>query len=219
VLGFWWADGNIFISLRKSGQRRYSKFSLHSADYDHLIMIAGLLGFGGQIRTRKQKRCKKMSLCYTLEFSDIHIVNRLLELGGKPRKSFCETKIPSIPDSLFRHFVRGFFDGDGSIYYRTYKNRHNKMTSALASSFTAGKATGKFLELFRNKLRKCIPVGNKKISRGVAKKLAFNQYDTMLLCDWMYQNATVFLNRKKKIWDGSDKTRLMKSKLYFSNKV
>jgi len=55
-------------------------------------------------------------------------------------------------------------------------------------------------------------------SKGI-RVIRFNQYDSMLLCDWMYEDATFYMKRKKDIWDGMDKERLKNSKKYFSNKV
>jgi len=124
-----------------------------------------------------------------------------------------------VPDHLFHHFVRGYFDGDGSIHIKHYKTRHGKTIDALATSFTAGLETGLFLEELRDAIRKIIPVGYKKIAEGAGRKLIFNQYDSMLLCEWMYQDATIFMKRKKAVWDSCNKERLARSKKYFSNKV
>ena len=71
---------------------------------------------------------------------------------------------------------------------------------------------------------KTIFTGNKQIimqgnSIGSASKLTYGQYDTMLLCEWMYKDATIFMERKKKIWDDFDKDKLKNSVKYFSNKV
>jgi len=41
----------------------------------------------------------------------------------------------------------------------------------------------------------------------------------MLLCEWIYKDATIFMERKKAIWDSCDKERLARSKKWFSNKV
>lgn len=219
VLGFWWADGSIAIPLRESGSRRYSKFEICSADEYHLQDVANLLSYSGKIQRIVRTRSGKESTIWNISFSDSTIVNQVISLGGECRKSFKETVLPPVPDDLFRHFVRGFFDGDGSIFLKHYKNRHGKITEALESSFSSGRETGLFLENFKNKIRTFIPVGNKKIVEGTAKKLTFSQHDTMLLCDWMYDGATTFLQRKRDVYDGFDKNRLRNSHLYFSNRV
>lgn len=51
------------------------------------------------------------------------IYQRLCEIGITPRKSKC-LKFPSdIPEEQLHHFLRGYFDGDGSAYIRSNDNR------------------------------------------------------------------------------------------------
>ena len=52
------------------------------------------------------------------QFSSYHIKNRLVELGCLPCKSL-KLEFPNIPEEHYRHFIRGYFDGDGCI------GRHN----------------------------------------------------------------------------------------------
>jgi hypothetical protein len=136
---------------------------------------------------------------------------------------------PQIPDQFVHHFVRGFFDGDGSIFVKNYKSRHGGAMENLNSSFTASKESWMFLNDLKQYLISKLGVGNKKIVIWKSKnrndfgsgnsKLVFNQYDTMLLCEWIYKDATIFMKRKKKIWDSFDKEKLKRSQKFFSNKV
>jgi hypothetical protein len=90
---------------------------------------------------------------------------------------------------------------------------------AIQSSFTAGLQTS-YLGRLRDKLRATIGTGMKKITIGKEnQKLTFNQYDTMLLCQWMYKNATIFMCRKKAVWDSADADKIKQSTKFFSNKV
>ena len=52
----------------------------------------------------------------------------LLELGLHPNKSLT-IQFPTVPDHLVRHFIRGCWDGDGSVYWA---DRH------IAASFVSG---------------------------------------------------------------------------------
>jgi hypothetical protein len=47
--------------------------------------------------------------------------------GVVPRKSYCWVE-PQIPDRLIRHFLRGWFDGDGTIDYRKNGQQYFKVT-------------------------------------------------------------------------------------------
>lgn len=50
-----------------------------------------------------------------VDISSAILVNDLVELGIGYKKTYSDLTIPNIPENLIRHFVRGFFDGDGSI--------------------------------------------------------------------------------------------------------
>ena len=50
-----------------------------------------------------------------VDISSATLVNDLVELGIGYKKTYSDLTIPNIPENLIRHFVRGFFDGDGSI--------------------------------------------------------------------------------------------------------
>ena len=50
-----------------------------------------------------------------VDISSAILVNDLVELGIGYKKTYSNLTIPNIPENLIRHFVRGFFDGDGSI--------------------------------------------------------------------------------------------------------
>jgi len=216
VFGFWWADGSIYIRHRKNGKRSHARISFSGKDVDHLEMIIDLMKLKKKIQiiSSNPKSYGRGSSYGFVRFGSNHMVNKLISFGGTRKKSF-KYSYPKIPNKYFHHFVRGYFDGDGSIYYKHYNNRHGRRISALGTSFTAGNDTGNFLEDFKQKLREFIPVGNKKIANGKAQKLIFNQYDSMLLCEWMYKDATIFMKRKKKIWDETDKEKLKNSRKFF----
>ncbi|ALP91773.1 hypothetical protein ATN24_16960 [Clostridium butyricum] len=55
------------------------------------------------------------------------MADRLRNIGLYPNKSLTIDSIPIIREELVRHFIRGYFDGDGSIllshnssYYKSY---------------------------------------------------------------------------------------------------
>lgn len=50
-----------------------------------------------------------------VDISSAILVNDLVELGIGYKKTYSDLTIPNIPENLIKHFVRGFFDGDGSI--------------------------------------------------------------------------------------------------------
>lgn len=212
VLGFWWADGGVHFSYKKQSVSK--KWAIYNTDEQIMLAIASLMRTNLTVTRRPNGKHLWKIVLNSEELFDF-----CFELVGSVRKSYTPLNVPDIPDEFFHHFVRGYFDGDGSICFKTYKNRHGNQTSALTTSFTAGNGTGEFLQKLRDAIRRFIPVGQKQITGKQSKKLVFNQYDSMLLCEWMYQDATIFIDRKKAIWDSTDKQKLAGSKKYFSNKV
>ena len=57
-----------------------------------------------------------------VQFSSKELHNAAIKCGILPNKTYCQLHIPDIKNDLKRHFIRGYFDGDGSITIRT-RNR------------------------------------------------------------------------------------------------
>ena len=109
-LGFLYADGNI-------SDNNTISLELSTTDKNHLVKFNSFLNKSLDIREDKNRvRCI---------FKDTKIKNDLVNLGCIPRKSLI-LKFPKdkqVPKNLKRHFVRGYIDGDGSIY-KTNNNIH-----------------------------------------------------------------------------------------------
>lgn len=215
IFGFWLADGSINIYFDKRRSLTYKTVSFYNTEKELINKIGDVIGRKPTISNHSPGK----KICWRVRVYSDKLFDFCYAITNSTNKSNQENPIPKIPKKHFHHFVRGFFDGDGSIHIKHYKTRHGKIINALQTSFTAGKDTGEFLNNLRDKLRKFIPVGYKKISIGVSKSLRFNQYDSMLLCNWMYKDATIYMERKKKVFDGCDKDRLLNSRKFFSNKV
>lgn len=60
-----------------------------------------------------------------LKISNTEFCHHLMSHGIIPRKSF-KKKMPDIPKELERHFIRGYFDGDGGLYNNPNRFRNGK---------------------------------------------------------------------------------------------
>lgn len=215
IFGFWLADGNISLNKSPHGNTFTKRFSIYNTDLQVLSDIGKVIG----LKPLSKKRRGTHQILYYIQANSWKLFDFCYSFTNTTNKSGNTLNLPEVPKESFHHFVRGFFDGDGSIHWKTYKTRHGKEIMSLQTAFSSGNATGSFLEQLRDRLMAFIPVGNKKVASGTSRKLSFNQYDSMLLCEWMYKDATIFMKRKKKIWDDADKEKLLNSKKYFSNKV
>lgn len=226
LFGFWLADGSLLH--RKIKNNYYKIWKLTNTDTQIIKKISAILKHKYTTATDK-KRPTTQPVHQIRIYSDklFDFCHTMVSCGNKTNASY---PLPCIPDDMFHHFVRGFFDGDGSVFIKSYKTRHKKIIYALTTSF-AGSKDSTILELLRDYLSLKIGTGNKKVTiykhnklakNGKAthtKTLSYNQYDSYLLCEWMYSGTTIHMKRKKEIYDGFDKQKLIDSKKYFSNKV
>lgn len=66
-------------------------------------------------------RPNNLKLC-TVHYNSKYLIDRLISLGVVPRKTGIET-MEHVPDEYKLDFVRGYFDGDGSISISESKNK------------------------------------------------------------------------------------------------
>lgn len=105
-MGFLYADGNV------STNSYHISCDLHIDDIEHLEKLYSALNIFRLPRTdNKLQRCRFAISCK-------HIKDALIEKGCVPNKSY----VLKFPDEnifkskdLIRHFIRGYFDGDGSL--------------------------------------------------------------------------------------------------------
>ena len=104
VLGLLFTDGCI------SGGR----VSIYSVDIQLLEKVKNLLGSSKSIAKKVQSYDKSKHI-YRFEFYRKKMRDDLLKLGLIQRKSLI-MQFPEIPEEYMRHFIRGCWDGDGSVY-------------------------------------------------------------------------------------------------------
>ena len=214
LLGFWLADGSIQLYKFRGFQKYQKRFWLYNTELELMKRLGTILG-KPPLKRNKPSKPGVHKQCYAIMFSSSQVFDFLYALVKTLHKSKECVEVPPVPDPFFHHFVRGFFDGDGCITVIRAKNRHGKVKPTLHSSFTAGLDTGAFLDNLGARIRAFIPIAPKKSYAGKTnRKLLFAQFDTMLLCEWMYRDATLFMKRKKAIWDAADKERLARSRKY-----
>lgn len=161
------------------------KIKKYQADSDffknwspEMAYIAGFIAANGKIS-------------YNLRICDQEIFKDLLSLNITERKSLSIVP-PKIPEELKHHFLRGYFDGDGSVYLRT-----NKYPSKLRTMFYTGSiAMAKFIFIV---LKQVIPNFKGQISKKKNKNnciLHLGQKSSEALFEYMYQGASIYMERK-----------------------
>lgn len=193
VLGFFAADGTMIVNNRGA---HFIEF--HSTDKQLIEMVRNILESNHKISVKKP-RDSRHKLAYRLQLGSKEMFEDLLTLGFVPNKSLT-IKFPVIPETFQKDFIRGYFDGDGCIYFKKHKVRDRKKEKWIFSSrFTSG--SKRFLSELHNKLRPTIKSGfiYDKI-RGF--ELVLSHQDSVALYHLMYHNECrgLYLNRKYKMF-------------------
>ncbi len=105
VLGYWWADGCMYINPSTNGHL----VEIASIDSEHLLHVGNVIGGNFSYR-----RVSKQSECYNITFCSKQMYQDLALLGATPRKSRT-IRFPIIPATHVPHFIRGVVDGDGTL--------------------------------------------------------------------------------------------------------
>lgn len=181
-LGFLYADGNI----SSTGNRLEVRLSIN--DLSHLEKFRKFLGLTTEIRIGVSQG---YGFCH-LAVRNKHLWNTLNDLGCIPKKSLTLQfpKLTIFPDKNFiLHFIRGYVDGDGCLsYYLNYTKKYyrTKLNMLGTKSFLTT-----LNSLFGNK-GYLISVSNNTY------ELSFSDVPSRKLARFLYENATVYLDRKYK---------------------
>lgn len=116
-LGFLYADGTVASHT--------SAIGITLTDEEHVEKFKTAIGaINHKIVAEHSKNFPNAKTLYHLEVKDKQLHKDLVELGCIPNKSLNLTKIPNIPRDYVSHFIRGYFDGDGSLHYLKATNNY-----------------------------------------------------------------------------------------------
>lgn len=194
LLGFIAADGN--ITLDEYNRPARLSIGLSTKDIAFLEKVKILLDFSGPIITRKQilKTNNKEYSCSLLRINSRKLCQKIYDLGIKNKKSLTIKWLKNIPKKYIHHFVRGYFDGDGSICQRTDKTKNPAIEILGTFNFISNIRK----EFSKNTLTK--PRSIRK--RNKIYLLYINGFPgCKSFKNWIYTNATIFLDRKKNKFD------------------
>ena len=194
ILGYICADGFV-------GSDEYNNVVIQSKDLDIIQKISTELEYTGEIRKSQKGGFENSQNGYVINFSNKKIANDLRNLGIMPNKSLNFNNLLDIPEELQRHFLRGYFDGDGSITHYIKKRKYKNKIYTYDSMVMTIIATPKLIENIVLKFGiKKYSIQNSKTDGMVYLRVNADSQikETYKL---MYDNATIFLSRKKEKWD------------------
>jgi DNA-binding transcriptional regulator WhiA len=173
-LGFIYADGYV-------SDKDHFELSLGLKDISHLQKLGKFLN----------KEIKHDHFRCRLSINNKEFVVHLKNHGVVPRKSLVLT-FPEILDIQYiPAFIRGYFDGDGCIYYGTKKETTSSQAVSLIGTENMLKTIQKHSKVFVNSLNHDSRHHKNCFSMRINKT-----QDILKFLDYMYKDSTIHLDRK-----------------------
>ena len=187
-LGFLYADGNI----RVIGQKALV-VSLSAKDEVHLEKFKNFISPDHKISKEKVflETTSKTYNSVRLSITNSKIVDDLIAHGCVPEKTFI-LSFPKLQDNLIKHFIRGYFDGDGTAA----KINGKSCFGILGASKNFISEIEKHLNQYAKVSKKNIAERN-RIGRNTLYEFRYGaQVDIIKIYHYLYDDATVYLERK-----------------------
>ena len=145
---------------------------------------------------------KEIKNTISFRLSSKELVSQFNSYGCVKNKTYSDMHIPNIPKNLIRHFIRGYFDGDGTIfmdrkYYKSNicsicKNFLKELQDILTENNIESRIN---VEKRSNKIMKT-PQGKSTNCKDMYRLYVSKQTEIIKFKDFMYRNSTIYLQRK-----------------------
>lgn len=188
-LGLFYADG---YNNQKGGV-----VTLGFAEKDKELLDKFLIAIESNHKVNVREREGKSQTFYSVDITSRILSNSLAKQGCMQAKTHLLESIPEMEESLVRHFIRGYFDGDGSVWYSL-----TEASDKINISFTGNKP---FLEDVQNHLIEKLGLGKPNIyirhktRNNSIGDLRYACIQARKVLDWMYNDCQYYSERKKEI--------------------
>lgn len=186
-LGFIFADGYIGSTPIRGDKKSIYNFelSLQKSDSKHLEKFKEFISFEKDV-TIDSYRCRIM-------VANKHFWTTLNNLGCTPRKSLTLSFPENLSEHLIKHFIRGYFDGDGCI------SRHIHVHTVSPNISLLG--TPEFLSKIKEITNiECDFLQDKRRTEQTLA-MQFNKENGIKFINYLYSDATIYLDRKYKLYN------------------
>lgn len=202
LLGMFIADGALYKSNRGNNYR--FSISLQEGDENIIEMFKNRIALTHDIFIKDDQRGvafrkKQHSIRWSSPYMADLFINKYKITTQKTKDVEFQFPLEVIPERLIRHFVRGFFDGDGcfSIYGKYNIIDFSLVFTSLPFCNQIAKILESAIPSLKRKIYEC---QNKNM---ITYSLRFNhlnrkKFESMvLLYDYFYKDSEFFMERKK----------------------
>lgn len=149
----------------------------------------------GNVKTRERNNNKSCSF----QINNLHMTNSLMDKGVIRNKTY-ELKFPSIEilnEIYYPDFIRGFFDGDGCIFYKyntkPRKDRKNKIYKRLSKELSFVCKSDDFIKdicniLLNNNIHMTLGINRQHNNLNVLRTAKLDEIKKFY--NYIYKNST-----------------------------
>ncbi len=183
ILGFLYADGYNQVS------KNQIRLTLNKKDVDILDKINKCLNYDRPLLLLRNNYLD-------LSINSIIMSKQLEKLGCMQNKTFNIVFPKFIPEDLIRHFIRGYFDGDGCLSITNRKDRPSK--SYQVNLLGRLEFISKVQEILIQKTN----INKTKLVK--TKNVFYMSYtgkqNFIKITDYLYKNSNIYLDRKYNLY-------------------
>lgn len=191
-LGFAMADGCITRTEANGPYNRFC-FCLKGDDISHLEKLNKSLDADYPIKTKTNINKKldfETTIC-EIRISSRILCDNLIRNGVVPNKTGKEILPDTVPQELIKHFIRGFFDGDGCLA------KTKKIDFSCSSKFIIDSIH----DYFKKELDIDFHIYKSDDYSIPFYRMESNHYkNNKIVLDHLYKDATIYLDRKYNLY-------------------
>lgn len=197
LLGFYAADGNI------NEKRKTLRIHLQKQDSELVYLYKDIISpdartFSIQEHQTTGRNGMKITAheSFGVDITSSKLCNDLVSLGYGYSKSYQDLKLPNISDELIRHFIRGYFDGDGSIiiWLATEKGKSDRVRGKFE---ICAKSNSILLDIQKFFAQFNIKTNINYLTRDSMYRISTSsKKELQKIYNLLYQDACFYLSRK-----------------------
>ena len=194
-LGFLYADGYVINQKRNGKSENCVGLTLSIKDKNHVQKFLNSLQSDSPVALYKTNY--KDYMCAKSYITNQKLVQDLCKCGCVPNKSLILTfpTFDIVPQHLLRHFIRGYFDGDGCVSI-------NKESCSVIINFLG---TKEFLSKLQDILFETCGLRKTKIQQKRGSKAYYIEYGYIYAIkkfyNYLYKDCNIYLERKLNKFD------------------
>jgi hypothetical protein len=199
TLGFIAADGCVITSPK--GRPSVLSITLAERDKDHLLRLRNAMGSEHPIR-RVAFSGYSSGFGASLAVSSVELCEALVRADITPQKTFTHDWPDFLPPDLLRHYLRGYFDGDGWFSAQA-SNYVRKSDGGRGTNVHWGiVGSDAFCRAAQSFLVTTVSVAKTKIGKegpGISRLVYGGNRQVARIYNLMYDDATIWLPRKREV--------------------